>query len=166
VKNRFRLIAFILLLSTVGCDRVTKHFAQGLENSPPRIFLGGTLRFEYAENPGAFLNLGSNWPSFLRTGVLTFGVGIGLAISALLAWRRHWGGPFLMGLALVWAGGASNFIDRVFRGRVVDFMVLQAGPLETGVFNMADIAIVLGAALLLVAPSKNSSALTGRGSLR
>ena len=49
-------------------------------------------------------------------------------------------------------GGASNLIDRVLRdGHVVDYLVLNLGSLHTGVFNLADIAIMAGAAALLVA---------------
>ena len=53
-----------------------------------------------------------------------------------------------LGLALLIAGGAGNLIDRVARpgGRVVDFAQLgvRLGPLDarTGVFNVADLAIV------------------------
>jgi signal peptidase II len=47
-------------------------------------------------------------------------------------------------------GGASNLIDRVFReGHVVDYMVLNLGSVHTGVFNIADVAIMVGAGMLL-----------------
>jgi signal peptidase II len=49
------------------------------------------------------------------------------------------------------AGGASNLVDRLLSGRVVDFAILRAGPLHTGVFNLADAAI-LGGAILFVWP--------------
>ena len=45
----------------------------------------------------------------------------------------------------------ANLIDRVFRdGHVVDYMVLNVGPAHTGVFNIADIAITVGALYLLI----------------
>jgi signal peptidase II len=158
VRAKGRLLALILLLTTVGCDRATKHFAKlELENSPPRVFLGGLFRLEYAENTGAFLSLGASLPAPLRTGLLTFGVAAGLTAIAVLAWKRRWSGSFLAAAALIWAGGASNLADRAIRGSVVDFMVLEAGPLRTGVFNVADVAIMLGAFLLVVSPVKNSS---------
>ncbi len=54
----------------------------------------------------------------------------------------------IVGLAL---GGIANLIDRVFRdGHVVDYMVLNVGPAHTGVFNIADIAITVGALYLLI----------------
>jgi hypothetical protein len=65
---------------------------------------------------------------------------VGLATT-----RLH---PFL-GLALMVAGGLSNLVDRLFQsGAVTDFMVLRLGPLHTGVFNLADVGIVLGTVAL------------------
>jgi signal peptidase II len=55
-----------------------------------------------------------------------------------------------MGVCLVLAGGASNWVDRVVRGSVVDFLNVGVGPLRTGIFNVADVAIMVGVALLLV----------------
>jgi signal peptidase II len=48
------------------------------------------------------------------------------------------------------ANGASNWIDRVLRGSVVDFLNMGIGSLRTRVFNMADVAIMLGAGLLVL----------------
>ena len=56
-----------------------------------------------------------------------------------------------MGLVLFVAGGSSNWIDRVLHGRVVDFLNLGVGPIRTGVFNVADVAIVAGAGLVALA---------------
>jgi signal peptidase II len=48
------------------------------------------------------------------------------------------------------AGGASNLIDRLARGTVTDFMNVGIGPLRTGIFNLADVAITLGAVLVVL----------------
>ena len=59
--------------------------------------------------------------------------------------------PIILAIALVVGGGLSNLIDRlVNEGRVVDFMQLGIGPLRTGVFNVADVAIMGGLAVMLV----------------
>lgn len=62
-------------------------------------------------------------------------------------------GPLLLvGLSLICGGGVSNLLDRVmFGGTVVDFVMLKLGGYRTGVFNLADVAISLGAVLVLVA---------------
>jgi signal peptidase II len=63
----------------------------------------------------------------------------------VVAVRRRWSGWPALGLALFVAGGLSNWIDRVTQGRVVDFLNVGVGPIRTGVFNIADLAIMAGA---------------------
>ena len=56
----------------------------------------------------------------------------------------------LVAVSLFVAGGIGNLIDRLANdGRVIDFMQVGVGWLRTGVFNVADMAITLGAACLL-----------------
>ena len=62
--------------------------------------------------------------------------------------RPRFAGPSSVGLVLFVAGGASNWIDRVLSGSVVDFLNVGIGPLRTGVFNVADVAIMVGAGLV------------------
>jgi signal peptidase II len=53
--------------------------------------------------------------------------------------------------ALLLGGAIGNLIDRVrFDGLVIDFMNLGIGPLRTGIFNVADVAISVGAVLLIL----------------
>ena len=48
------------------------------------------------------------------------------------------------------AGGIGNLVDRVLRhGLVTDFAVVHIGPLHTGVFNLADVLIIIGVAAIL-----------------
>ena len=47
------------------------------------------------------------------------------------------------------AGGMSNLIDRVAMGSVIDFMNVGIGSFRTGIFNVADGAIMAGVALLI-----------------
>jgi signal peptidase II len=149
MKNSGWLLATVLMLTTIGCDRVTKHLAtERLADAERQSFLGDVFRLEYAENTGAFLSLGSTLPDWLRTGLLTYGVGLGLMVVALVAVKKRWSGVLLAGAALIWAGGVSNLVDRAFRGSVVDFLNLGVGSLRTGIFNVADIAILAGAVLI------------------
>ena len=63
--------------------------------------------------------------------------------------RARWPGRALFGVALFVAGGASNLVDRIAYGVVVDFMNVGIGPLRSGIFNVADMAIVLGVFILV-----------------
>ena len=144
-----RLVLLVAIGATIGCDRVTKHVAATtLSEMPRQSFLADTFRLEYVENTGAFLGLGAEWPRPVRTAV--FGVGNGLLLVALVvvAMRDRWSGQALLGVALFAAGGASNLVDRITHGMVIDFMNVGIGPLRTGIFNVADMAIVLGATFL------------------
>ena len=146
-----RLVLLIAIGATIGCDRVTKHVAATtLSEAPSRSFLADTFRLEYVENTGAFLGLGADWPLTVRTAV--FGVGNGLLLVALavLAKQRRWPRGALLGVALFVAGGASNLLDRIIYGMVIDFMNVGIGSLRTGIFNVADIAIMLGAGILVL----------------
>jgi signal peptidase II len=143
------------IVATISCDRITKHVAtNALAGSPGRSFLADTIRFEYAENAGAFLSLGAAWPSWMRTGI--FGVGNALLLCGLVATaiRLRWRRPALLGVSLFIAGGTSNLLDRILYGNVIDFMNVGVGPLRTGIFNVADMAIMLGAAIVLWAASR------------
>jgi len=139
------VVLLLLLVGTVGCDRVTKRVAADvLSDSAPRTFASGMVRLEYAENSGGFLGIGTNWSQEARTAVFSVGNSLLLLALMLVALREGWSGPSLVGLTLFVAGGASNLFDRIAQGSVVDFMNVGVGSLRTGIFNVADVAIMLG----------------------
>jgi signal peptidase II len=159
--NLVKLSVLVLVLLTVGCDRVTKHLATtNLAGVSGFSYFGDTVRLQYAENTGAFLSLGENLPDWLRTGVFVVGVGALLVTVAVLAVMYRWSGGLLFGAALMWAGGVSNLVDRVLRGHVVDFINVGVGPVRSGIFNVADLSIMAGVALILflVRPEEKSQA--------
>ena len=125
--KRLALI-FVVLVSCVGCDQTTKSIAQSyLPSTAAWSFLGDTVRLQLAHNTGAFLGLG----------------------DAMLAKHLHAVGVFA--IALYFAGGVSNVIDRwAYGGYVIDFINLGIGPVRTGIFNVADMFIMLGAVILLI----------------
>ncbi|OGQ26740.1 MAG: hypothetical protein A2138_23370 [Deltaproteobacteria bacterium RBG_16_71_12] len=151
------LLLLVVLVPCIACDQASKALAVTHLKGAPALSLELApllARLVYAENPGAFLGLGRALPEGLRVAVLAVGVALMLAaLTAALLWRETTR-PITLGLALLIAGGAGNLIDRVARpgGRVVDFAQLgvQLGPLDlrTGVFNVADLAIVAGALML------------------
>lgn len=147
-----RTLLLVAAMATIGCDRVTKHIATAaLAGEPGRSYWAGMVRFEYVENTGGFLSLGASLPPSARTGLFTIGTGFLLMVLIGAAVRFHWRGWLLIGTTLVVAGGVSNWVDRLVRGSVVDFMNVGVGSLRTGVFNVADAAIMVGVAALLCA---------------
>lgn len=80
----------------------------------------------------------------------------GLAVAValfLLAWqaRPERGTATMLGATLLAGGALGNAVDRLWRGSVVDFLDLHAGGWHWPAFNVADVAITCGAALLIAA---------------
>jgi signal peptidase II len=146
-----RLALTIVVLATIGCDRVTKHVASiTLAGTPSRSLLADTVRLVYSENTGGFLSLGANLPPAARTAVFTIATALLLLGMVVFAVRARWSGWRLVALALFAAGGASNWIDRAVRGSVIDFLNVGIGPVRTGIFNVADMAIMAGIGIFLL----------------
>lgn len=140
----------LLLAATAGCDRVTKHLAlTTLAGSPGQSYLGDTIRLDYHENAGGFLSAGATWRPQLRVVVFQAANGVFLLGTLVLAVRFRWSRLAAVGLVLFVAGGVSNLIDRVAIGSVIDFLNIGIGSFRTGIFNVADVAIMVGIALLL-----------------
>jgi signal peptidase II len=91
------------------------------------------------------LSVGDGLEPGLRAAIFTVATGAMLLALIVVAVRRRLSGWPALGLALFVAGGLSNWIDRVTQGRVVDFLNVGVGPFRTGVFNVADLAIMVGA---------------------
>jgi signal peptidase II len=151
VRTTSRLALLIAIVATIGCDHVTKHYAATtLAKTSIRSFLADTVRLEYGENTGGFLSLGANLPAAARTSVFVIGTGLALLFAAWVVVRAPMSGWTILGLSLFMGGGASNWIDRVTRGSVIDFLNVGLGSLRTGIFNLADVAIMFGAGIVAI----------------
>jgi signal peptidase II len=151
-------VALLLALAVfcVGCDQASKRVAaEVLKGTETLSYLGDVFRLTYAENSGAFLGLGGGWPEPVRWAVFT---GAALAVVAASAgWvvaqlrRPQHDALAVWAMVLIAAGGMGNLVDRVLReGRVIDFMNLGLGPVRTGIFNVADVQIMVGLGMLLL----------------
>lgn len=160
MSTSFRtLLAAAIALACVACDQGTKHLAVGALRDKPAIeYLDRTVRLVYAENPGAWGSLGATWPTPLRQLVLV-ALPLAFVVFAGVQILRHREATRaeVVGLALLAGGGVGNLIDRIAHGYVVDFLWIGRGWLATNVFNVADVAIVAGALLLIVTARKPAS---------
>jgi signal peptidase II len=144
------LLAIMLLL--LAADQWTKHLARTHLHYEMHRYAGGVVTLLYAENSGAFLSLGANLPEIVRRVVLDGLVGVGLCVAAWVLFtgrmQTRWDA---IALAVIVAGGIGNLIDRMRNhGRVTDFIYLAAGPVHTGVFNIADMGITAGVIWLML----------------
>ncbi len=148
---RLALVA-VMLVACVGCDQTTKALARNhLQGRVTASFFDDTLRLQYVENPGAFLSLGESLPHRWRTAVFSVGAGAVLAAVLLHALLASKAAPVqIFALSLICGGGIGNLIDRVrYDGYVTDFLNMGIGPLRTGIFNFADVALMAGIALFV-----------------
>jgi|SRR5581483_7498913 len=146
--RRVSLLALIVIV--LVADQATKAFVRAsLPREEPRRY--GVLTLLHTENRGAFLSLGSNLPQDVRVTIFDGFVAFALIVAAVMLFRGmlELGGDRIA-VALLVAGGLGNLIDRIrFRGLVTDFLLLSAGPLHTGVFNVADMAVTAGVTWLI-----------------
>jgi signal peptidase II len=153
-RKRHRLsVAFILFVILNVADQLTKEWARRtLQPFTELTYFGGIVRLHHSENPGAFLSLGSQLGAHLRLGIFTLLVCVFLVWATWMLIKKsafsNW--SFVIGWALLISGGVGNVIDRIWKSTVTDFMVVGYGPLQTGVFNIADMAIMLGIIMVLI----------------
>src|SRR5262252_7466838 len=110
-------VILLTLFGCVGCDQVTKSIArERLPAGETISLLRDTVRLEFAQNPGAFLSLGSAFSPAARRALFTFGAAALVAAAMLWTFRsRRMGLLPTVGAAMICRGGLGNLIDRVTR---------------------------------------------------
>jgi len=142
------IIAGILVL-----DQVTKTWALRALDDGRIIELFWTLQFNLAFNTGMAFSRGGGMGPVI--GVISMAV----VVVLLVTMRRHRSRATVVAGATVVGGALGNIVDRLFRGdawlrgAVVDFIDLQWWP----IFNVADMAVVLGGIALAVALSRRTA---------
>lgn len=152
------IIVFLTLLSCVGCDQATKAVAKEyLPRNEIVSFAGDTVRLQYVVNKGGFLGMGGSLPEKIRGLIFTLGVGaIVISVLSYLLLASPIAPATTIALSLICGGGFGNLIDRIaYGGYVVDFLNIGVGSLRTGIFNVADVAIMTGAFLALLSGTRH-----------
>ena len=140
------LTVVMIVLDQVTKWLIVQHFSYG-----ERLNLLPVLDLTLAYNPGAawsFLAAESGWQRWMFTG-------LSIAVSiALVVWLRRLKarsqGLLACALSLILAGALGNVIDRIRFGHVIDFILVYWDEHVFPIFNVADSAITIGAALLLL----------------
>ena len=158
MKLSKRLFILILIsISCVGCDQGTKELAtQYLPKNGMDSFFFDMFRIGYAENTGAFLSLGGSLPPEYRFWIFTVATGVVLFFLLVYLVTNYKKNLIeFIGGSLFFSGGISNFYDRATNnGAVIDFLNVGVGPIRTGIFNIADVALMLGLFLIILSQSK------------
>jgi signal peptidase II len=139
-------LALMISVLTFFVDQLTKYWILKIINLDERapIQLTPFMDLAMAWNKGVSYGL-------LATHMQEVLVGLSLAIVVLLiVWLRRASNPLVAAsFGLLIGGAMGNALDRVLHGAVADFVHLHWGTFSWYIFNVADVAIVAGVALLL-----------------
>ena len=145
-----RLAGFLVAATTLVVDQSNKLFLLDVYDIEIRqpLRLGPYFDVVMAKNPGISYSLLSARSAAGRWGLIAFVV----VASALIAWwlSRTTTRLPTIALGLILGGALGNAIDRLSYGWVADFYYFHFGSFHWYVFNLADVAIVAGVALLLL----------------
>lgn len=146
------LTIFFLIFCNIGCDQVSKTIVRKQVGYYENISLvADRLTLTRVENTGAFLSVGNTLPSVLKIILLTVVPSAALLYGIYyLITRTRIPKLFLLGACFVIGGGIGNLYDRFRFGSVTDFLHIDFGLFQTGIFNFADVSVMTGMVILLV----------------
>ena len=139
-----------IVVANIGCDQVSKNIVrQHVASNADIKIVSKFVTLTKVENTGAFLSMGATLTKPVKWVFLN-----GLPLLALLGGvvflfaKTNLSKMSRLGLACVLGGGIGNLYDRVLYGSVTDFLHIDFGLFQTGIFNLADVSIMVGAFLL------------------
>ena len=146
-QQRYYLRYIVILFFTIITDQVTKFFAIKLYAAYNELsFLYNFFQFSLIKNYNGFLGIVNIFPDNIRFFLLNIGVSFvltGCLLYVFLCKKRH--DHYIIPLMFVIGGGISNLIDRIlYNGGVIDFLSIGVGTFRTGIFNLADVYILVG----------------------
>lgn len=140
------MLATAIVLGIVAADQLSKLWAVRELADAPVSIIGSDVSFELTRNTGSAFSLFQAFTPLLAL------IAIGVAVLLVREVRRSRDPLMIVGLSLVLGGALGNLADRLFRspgflkGAVVDFVHVGRFP----TFNVADSAITIGAALIVI----------------
>jgi signal peptidase II len=139
----------IVLTIVIGEYFIKDHIETKKELGERQEIFQGRILIRKHHNEGAFLNFLEEKKEMLKTvsGVLLVLISLVFLIVLPMKGKKL----FKLGLALTLGGAISNVTDRVKRGYVVDYFSFNCKKLKSIIFNLADMAIFLGSAFMLLA---------------
>lgn len=145
-ENKKIIFLAIMIVAIIIIDQIAKlAIVSNLYNSSITI-LEGVLNFTYVENTGGAYGIGNDSTLMF---IIVNAVVITLITKFILSKKNEISTYILISLGLILAGGIGNLIDRLFRGFVIDY--IDFSPLiKYPVFNIADICVVLGCAIVII----------------
>ena len=147
-----RFIAWIsVAILVIAADQATKWAIIEWVPLYGKVPINSFVNLTHQQNSGAAFSFLANESGWQRWFFVVLASGVSAFILGWL-WRIRQGGPFFLsaGLSLVLGGALGNLFDRAMLGYVTDFIQVWFGNWAFPSFNVADSAISVGAALLII----------------
>ncbi|MGO9605829.1 MAG: signal peptidase II [Candidatus Binataceae bacterium] len=150
-RNPLPILLGLVAIPVLVLDQATKFYVSShldLFESIPVI--PHWFDITYTRNPGAAFSMFTNLPGWFR-GAFLVTLSLAAIVTLLILIARSDGvSVTTFSFALILAGAAGNLIDRGLRGQVVDFIRVHYYDLNYPIFNIADSAITIGVALIIL----------------
>lgn len=162
-KNYTWFFLLIVLILNIALDQISKFVVRNeISDYEHIVLIKNFFTLTKVENSGAFLSLGDNMPYIFRliilTGLPVLFLGYGLFY---LFSKKNLPSTMQIALCFLIGGGMGNLYDRILHGSVTDFMHMDFQIFQTGVFNIADISIMIGVGILLIQSLRMKTTPTG-----
>jgi signal peptidase II len=147
--GRFSFLGLVVAVLSIAIDQAQKYyslFVYDIANSGP-VDWTPNLQFVLVWNRGVSYGLFQQETEFGRWALISFRLAAVVLLLLWLAKIHTKAGAVAIGLII--GGAIGNAIDGVLYGAVADFFLFHVGDFSWYVFNLADVAIVAGVALLL-----------------
>jgi signal peptidase II len=150
--SRSGWILGLLAVAVLAVDQASKFVVEKFTLPGSfQVVIPGILNLVHTSNPGVAFGLFADSQAPWRAPLLILFSIVVIGMIIWMLWTRRAGGPMgSYGLALILGGAAGNVVDRVFHRSVTDFIDFHLGAYHWYTFNVADTAIVIGAALVIL----------------
>lgn len=142
------LYILVVAVVAIGEFYIKSYMEKNQQLGERKEILKGKVTIRKYYNQGAFLNFLENKKEIVKTISCVF-LGLILLLFTIMLPKKG-NKLFKLGLSLTLGGAISNVADRVFRGYVVDYFSINYKKLKNIIFNLADIAIMIGSLLMFL----------------
>jgi signal peptidase II len=150
-RRPFLFLLGAITIPVILLDQATKLFVQAHMALYESIaIIPNYLDITYTLNPGAAFSMLADAPPWVREAFLLTMACAAIVVLAVLIVRSDRVSITSVAFALIMGGAMGNLIDRAIRGRVIDFMRAHYYDLNYPIFNVADSAITIGVAMIVL----------------
>ena len=152
--NIKRIVFVVIMIAlNIGCDQISKNIVRNEVTFRSKTeIIGEKFILTNVENRGAFLGMGSELNPTIKTILLlVLPIVVLLFVLRYLFVKKDLDNSTVLGLSFIVGGGIGNMYDRILYGSVTDFFHIDLGGIfKTGIFNMADVSVMVGMGLLIL----------------